>query len=311
MSVREKLGSADLRLTPAERKVVRELLLRYPTAALGPASRLAVRAGVSDPTVTRLAIKLGYAGFTELQSDLLAEIEESSQSPLTMFDNRRSALKHGDPVETFVAAITAAVKALPREMLASDLDRATALLADPRKRIICVGGRFSGYLAGMLRAHLVLLHANTHLAGSAPTDLSDLAADAGPHDVVVAFDYRRYQRSTIDLVRQMAEQGASVILFTDRWRSPAADVADIVFIARVETASPFDTLVPALTQLELLVALLTQRMGERARPRLDRIDRFRRRNRVTVEAGEPDDAAARDRRPCRSPAPKQARRRKR
>jgi len=291
MSVREKLGSPDLRLTPAERKIVREFLLHYPTAGLGPASRLATRAGVSDPTVTRLVVKLGYASFAEFQSDLLAEIEEQGQSPLTMLDDRRSALQAGNPVATFTAAIGSAVGALPREMLASDLDRATALLVDAKKRIICVGGRFSGYLAGMLRAHLVQLHANTHLAGSAATDLADLAADVGANDVVVAFDYRRYQRSTIDFVEQTAEQGAQVILFTDPWHSPLAAVADIVFTARVETASPFDTLVPALTQLELVVALVLRRMGERARPRLDRIDRFRRRNRVTLESGEVDHAA--------------------
>jgi len=74
--------------------------------------------------------------------------------------------------------------------------------------------------------------------------------------------------------------------------SPLAASAEIVLTARVETASPFDTLVPALTQIELLVARLLQRLGERARPRLDRIDQFRRRNRVTLEADEFAEPAA-------------------
>jgi len=62
----------------------------------------------------------------------------------------------------------------------------------------------------------------------------------------------------------------------------------------------FDTLVPALTQIELLVARLLQRLGERARPRLDRIDQFRRRNRVTLEADE-----------FAEPAPRQTRKQRR
>ena len=292
-SVREKLAAPDLDLTPSERRVARELLLHYPAAGLGPAARLAQRVGVSDPTITRFVVKLGYGNFAELQAALLAEVEEKDQSPLTMFDDRRSALERGDPIATFVEAVTSAVKALERETLTSDLDRAASLLANPKRRIICVGGRFSGYLAGMLRSHLVQLHPDTHLAGNDLTELSDLAADASRRDVVVAFDYRRYQRSTIDFVRQAAEQGASVILFTDIWRSPLAASAEIVLTARVETASPFDTLVPALTQIELLVARLLQRLGERARPRLDRIDQFRRRNRVTLEADEIAAPAAR------------------
>ncbi|WP_342364014.1 SIS domain-containing protein [Terrarubrum flagellatum] len=290
MSVRDKLGSPDLHLTPAERKVVRELLLSYPTAGLGPASRLAARAGVSDPTITRLVVKLGYANFAEFQSDLLSEIEERGQSPLAMLDDRRSALAQGEPVGTFLGSIGAGVEALKRETLASDLDRAAALLSDPRRRIICAGGRFSGHLAAMLRAHLVQLHPDARLAGEALTELADIAADTQPNDVIVLFDYRRYQRSTIEFARQTAEQGAQIILFTDRWRSPIADIADIIFTARVEAASPFDTLVPALAQLELLVALITQRMADQARPRLDRIDRFRQRNRITIESDEIDAA---------------------
>lgn len=46
-------------LTPAERKVARTLLARYPAAGLESTAALAAAAGTSKPTVLRLLVRLG------------------------------------------------------------------------------------------------------------------------------------------------------------------------------------------------------------------------------------------------------------
>src|SRR5687768_18516279 len=75
MTIREVLMHPGLALTPSEEKIVQLLLTDYPTSGLGSASSLARRAGVSDPTVVRLVMKLGYEGFPDFQAKLLAEVE--------------------------------------------------------------------------------------------------------------------------------------------------------------------------------------------------------------------------------------------
>ena len=75
MSIREDLAHTSQALTSAEAKIVQVLLADYPMSGLGTATRLARRAGVSDPTVVRLVIKLGYDGFPDFQAKLLAEVE--------------------------------------------------------------------------------------------------------------------------------------------------------------------------------------------------------------------------------------------
>ncbi len=52
--LRDLITDPGLVLTPSERKVVRALLDHYPRNGLGPMSRLADHAGVSDPTIVRL-----------------------------------------------------------------------------------------------------------------------------------------------------------------------------------------------------------------------------------------------------------------
>jgi DNA-binding MurR/RpiR family transcriptional regulator len=99
-----------------------------------------------------------------------------------------------------------------------------------------------------------------------------LAADASRRDVLVVFDYRRYDEATTMLARQVASAGAQVVLLTDPWLSPVAEVADVVLPVRVESLSPFDSLVPALALVEALVAALTERRGEAGRTRVERFE---------------------------------------
>lgn len=90
MAIRDVLMRGDLALTPSEEKIVRLLLTDYPTSGLGTASSLARRAGVSDPTVVRLVVKLGYEGFPDFQAKLLAEVEARLHSPLLMMEAKTS-----------------------------------------------------------------------------------------------------------------------------------------------------------------------------------------------------------------------------
>src|SRR3546814_13445745 len=60
--------------------------------------------------------------------------------------------------------------------------------------------------------------------------------------------------SDLEFARQAEARGAHVVLFTDPWMSPIAEIADVVIIASVEVDSPYDSLAPAVAQIEALVA---------------------------------------------------------
>src|SRR5215472_7710841 len=71
-------------LTPAERKVARTLLARYPAAGLESTAALATAAGTSKPTVLRLLDRLGFGSYPEFQQRLRDEVTRSmNASPLS------------------------------------------------------------------------------------------------------------------------------------------------------------------------------------------------------------------------------------
>ena len=203
-------------------------------------------------------------------------------SPLTMFERRLEV--RGDPCQAAMAAAGEAIGADLADWLEADAARAVALIADRRLRILCLGGRFSRHLAAILHAHLVQLRANTHLLGGSMSDLSDALVDLGRRDVLVVFDYRRWQSDIVAFSEQAAARGVQIILFTDPWLSPIAKVAKAVLTSSVESSSPFDTMAPALALVEGLVAALTAQTNESARTRISIFERFRAANHVTLDA---------------------------
>ncbi|MDG2480942.1 MAG: SIS domain-containing protein, partial [Alphaproteobacteria bacterium] len=93
--------------------------------------------------------------------------------------------------------------------------------------------------------------------------------------VLLVFDVRRYQKDTIALTRTAKAQGATVVLITDPWLSPIADLADHVLTVDVEAPSPYDSMVPSVALVEALVAGVVAKLGKTTRSRISDLERLR------------------------------------
>lgn len=287
MSVRDRLTDGAIDFTRSELKIIRELLSNYPALGLNTVAHLASVAGVSDPTVVRLVNKLGFSGYPEFQAALVSEVQERMSSPLSMMDTRKPAPGQNNFYQHFLDASIQALGTAKSTMPAHDFEAVVDAAADTSMRIHCLGGRFSGMLAGMLWAHMKQLRSDTHWINGAEADEVDRLIDLGRKDTLFVYDYRRYQTGTIRFARHAADQGAKIILFTDRWLSPIAEFAALTLTAPVDTASPYDTMVPAMAQTEALIAALTTRFSATSLKRIQRLEELRRSYAITEDALKP------------------------
>lgn len=272
--LKQRLTLPDTELTPAERKVVRALLDDYPRMGLGPMARLAKRAGVSDPTILRLVKKLGYAGYGEFQDALLADVDDRLRSPRTLLAERREHLADADAWHGYLENVAQSLQQTQNLTQTGDIELLCSWLLDTRLRVYCHGGRFSRFLAGYLVTHLRLLRPGCHQLDDS-AQLAEALYDMGRQDLLLLFDYRRYQRQALLLAEQAKARGARVVLFTDIYASPLRDLSDLIISSPVESLSPFDTLVPAMAQVEALMNHLVGRMDGKLDERLAGIDALR------------------------------------
>jgi len=266
--VRQRLDS----LSPAERRLARVLLASYPIAGLESVARFAERAGVSPPTVTRFIAKLGFRGYPEFQEHLRHEVQARLSSPLERY---RDEPKQESAVKTALDVSAHNLQATLDLLSERDVKEAIELLSDVRRRVMVLGGRVSGPLARYLAGQLHLLRPGIGLVDTERGAPAQQLIDMRKTDVLVVFDYRRYQTDTIDSARVAAARGCDVILFTDQWLSPASAFSRQVLVTSVETVGPFDSLVGAMAVVEAIVAAVLARLGARAEARMQNLERLR------------------------------------
>ncbi|MEL6198245.1 MAG: MurR/RpiR family transcriptional regulator [Pseudomonadota bacterium] len=296
-TVRQRIAAAMVRMTRSEKRAAHCLLADYPMIGLESIGTFAERARVSAATLQRLIVKLGFENYAAFRACLRDELAAVREGPLTMArwyapsdvssdmsgeaatDTPRLALKR-----SLMAAVETTVDGIED----SELDAVVALLADQRRRIFLAGGTFTQTLAEHLHFHLRKMRSGVTLLEQDMPRRSDALLEATRRDVLIVFDIRRYQPD-IRLTAAMAvERGATMILVTDQWMSDAAELASHIFRARVDAATPWDTIVGLVALIELIVASVDAALWPSAKPRLEALDRLRHRTFV------PDWSQARD-----------------
>ena len=269
--IRRSLG----RLTPTERRPALTLLASYPVAGLETVAQFAARAHVSGPTILRLVAKLGFVSYLDFQQALRDELELRLQPPLAKAPPGSSAPPQRDFLSTYTRAIIDNIETSIADVLREDFEAAVALLADPRRRVLLIGGRFTSSLAAHLYLHLRELRPRVQLGAGQTATWAEHLLDLGRHDVLIVFDIRRFQEDIVRFAREAAAGGTHVLLFTDTWVSPAAAVADHVFSVRTTMPSTWESFAALSALSEALIARLHAERWDDSSRRMEKLESLR------------------------------------
>lgn len=268
----DRLRAAKPDLTPAETRLVDHLLDHYPVAALGSITALADGAGVSKPTVVRLVQKLGFRGYPDFQTQLRGEVEGMLASPLMKHEKWAGRAPDAHILNRFADQVMVNLQATFRDVNPADFDTAAGLLADRGRRVYVLGGRITQALAQYLATLLRVIRPDVMLLSDMSNSWPPALLDMKEGDVLAIFDIRRYENSIFQIAELAREQGAEVILFTDRWGSPARAQARITLACHIEAPSAWDSTVTLLVMVETLLAAVQDVCWHPTEDRLRRLE---------------------------------------
>lgn len=272
-SISELIGDRLAAMPAGERRAAQALIADYPLTGLKTVAEFASRAGVSSPTILRFVSRLDFHNYADFQSALQSELIEQVQSPL-LRTRRHSALPAGG-LDQFAEAVASNIEETFAHFHAEDMNRLTQILADPKRSIHLIGGRFTDALASYMSAHLRIIRADVqHVAGQ-ESNWRDALVDMGKRDVLIIFDIRRYQESLFAFGKMAAGLGVTVILFTDQWLSPIARLAKHTVTCRTAVPSAWDSSASLFAIVEVLVAQLTLEGGATAAKRIAGLEALR------------------------------------
>ena len=248
-----------------QKRIAKYITEAYDKAAFMTANRLGKTVGVSESTVVRFAVDLGFDGYPSMQKAMqemvlnrltsVQRIEVASDRfgdqdvvSMVLHSDMEKLRQTGETVsrEDFHAAVNAILKA---------------------KRIYILGVRSVAPLANFLGYYLNYMFNNVHvISGSSVGEMFERIVGVTSEDVVIAFSFPRYSSSTTRGAQYCHSAGATVIGFTDSKLSPLGSTCDHVLVAKSDMVSLVDSLVAPLSIVNaLIVAIAAKREKELSR----------------------------------------------
>jgi len=267
-------------LTPAERQLADVLLRDYPIAGLQSITKLAAVAGVSTPTVIRMARKLGFDGFPEFQGALRQEASAQIKKPIRKRDGWLAKQSDSPAFRDFAEAVFENLQHTIERLDPATFNAVAEILADPSKTIYLSGGRITRSNADYLFNHLQIIRPSVTLLAQSPNVWPQYLLDMNESSVLILFDIRRYESELAKLARLAKEQGTTIILFTDQWGSPVSKIANHTFNAMVEVPSSWDSTIAINLISEALIADVQSRDWEESRERIEKLEEIFRSTRI-------------------------------
>ena len=245
-----------------QKRIARYITDSYDKAAFMTANRLGKTVGVSESTVVRFAVDLGFDGYPSMQKAM----REMVLNRLTSVQRIEVANDRIGDQDILSMVIQSDIDKLRRtgELVSRDDFNASVKAVLGAKRVYIIGARSTAPLANFLGYYLNYMFNNVHIVtASGSSEIFENIVGMRSDDVVIAFSFPRYSTSTLKAAQYCCSTGAEVIAITDNRESPLGRCATHVLCAKSDMVSLVDSLVAPLSVVNaLIVAIASKREKE-------------------------------------------------
>ncbi|MFJ6785433.1 MurR/RpiR family transcriptional regulator [Streptomyces yangpuensis] len=253
------------RLTPTQRRIAHCMVRGAAEVPFLSSVELAELAGVSQPSVTRFAVALGFDGYPALRKHL-REVAPAE----------RAAAVQEDSYNEYQQAVLGEIENLRQlaEMLAdpAPVEEAGRLLAASAPLPV-LGLRAASSQARGFAYFAAKVHPDVRLldeGGSMMEDRIDAALYEGA-TALLCFALPRYPREVVDTLERARKAGLTVVTVADSAFAPVARHSDLLIPAPVGTGLAFDTACAPMLLGRVLLEAMADALPD-AQARLEAFD---------------------------------------
>ena len=237
----------------------------YDKAVFLTAAKMGDTVGVSESTVVRFAMSLGYKGYPEFQK-ALEELVRNKLNSVQRMDVTYGRISQSEILETVLKSDADKLKTTLEKIDHSAFELAVDCILEARN-IYVVGIRSCAPLASFLSFYLNLMFDNVRLLHTnSSSEIFEQMVRINEDDVIIGISFPRYSMRTLKALEFANNRNAKVITITDSIHSPMNLYSSCNLIADSDMASIVDSLVAPLSVINaLIVALCMKKQKEVAK----------------------------------------------
>jgi len=255
-------------LSTGQIKVADYIIKNPRDAAFLTASQIGKKAGVSESTVIRFAIVLGFSGFPALKDSIRRLLVDH----LSTLERYQRYDIDNEKVPLFEHVINEGIKTLALTRTQLDhkaIGKLSSAVANADGLYI-IGQRSSYTLAYYLSYYLSWFIPNTH---TLDMHLANERLSVAPdNSLVLAVSFPRFSRWTLDTLVFAKRRGIKTASITNAHNSPLALYSDIVFAVPWNPLSFIDSFTAPLCIMNCIILDVSRKLGSGVNERLRELE---------------------------------------
>ena len=256
-----------------QKLIANYILQSYEKAAFMTASRLGKTVGVSESTVVRFAVELGFDGYPSMQRTL-QELVRNKLTSVQRIEVANDRIGNQDVVSTVLQADIDTLRKTSETLDRREMSASVELILQA-KRIYIIGVRSSTAIADFLNFYFRNIFENVSLVSSTSTsEMFEQMLRVGKGDVVIGISLPRYSSRTVKTMQYAKDCGAATIAITDKPDAPAGKLADHVLVAKSDMVSIVDSLVAPMSVVNALIVAVSRRREEQVSTTFKHLERL-------------------------------------
>lgn len=258
----QKLERNYKKFSKGQKKLADFIREDYDKAAFLTAAKMGEEVGVSESTVVRFAMALGYEGYPEFQK-ALGELVRTKLNSIQRMEVTYGRISQSEILKTVLQSDIEKIKMTLSAMDHEAFEAAVDTILKARK-IYVIGIRSCAPLASFLSFYLNLICDNVIAVNTnSSSEIFEQLIRIDEKDVIIGISFPRYSMRTLKALEFASNRQAKVITLTDSVHSPMTLYSSCNLIARSDMASIVDSLVAPLSVVNaLVVALCMKKQNE-------------------------------------------------
>lgn len=284
-SIIEQIKQDYKTLSKGHRHIADFILSHPEEAACLTASKMGEEAKVSESTVVRFAVEMGFLGFPQFQKYLKEDLKANLTSVQRMKMSSTILKKQSDVLGYILMSDQEHIKQAYETRNTKAFDEAVDVILKAN-RVYILGLRSTAALASFLYYHAkhILNHVSL-LDSISGMELVEQLVGVKEGDVVICLSFPRYTKRIIKALTFSKKSGAKTVMITDKLDNPFSQYSDYSIIAPSDMVSFVDSLTVPFSTITALIVALTVRSEETVIKHLERLESIWKENEVYEKDG--------------------------
>lgn len=258
-------------MSKGQRRIAEYIETEYDKAAFMTAAKMGKTVNVSESTVVRFAVSLGFEGYPEMQK-AMQEMVLNRLTSVQRLEVANDRIGQQDILSTVLQSDMEKLRRTDETLDRDSFAKAVDAIVDA-KRVFILGVRSTAPLAQFLGYYLRYLSDSVHIVtASGAGAMFEQIVGVNADDAVVTFSFPRYSSTVVKGAQYCRSAGATVIGITDSMVSPLAQNCDHVLLAKSDMLSLVDSLVAPLSVVNALIVGVSKRREKELSKRLGALE---------------------------------------